>query len=89
LRILRILDKYTIQAVQRAVKHKARKVGRPIAMDGERILYCIRCLKSNYEVQGMLYEPFFTICYECAENLATFVKHLRDREKETAANEET
>jgi len=79
------MDKYTIQIVQRAVKQKARKVGRPIALDGECIAYCIRCLKSNYEVEGLLFDPFFSICYECVDNLAIFVGYLRDAERQKLA----
>lgn len=74
------MDRYTLQILQRAVHNKARKVGRPIVLDGERILYCIRCLRSNHEVEGMVWDPYFCVCYECVDNLAIFLKHLRDKE---------
>ena len=66
------LDRHTIAVLQRAVKRMF-----PVLEDGELVLYCIRCLKSNYEVDLMIYDPFFTVCDECIDNLATFMRHLR------------
>lgn len=74
------LDRHTILAVQRAVKRKARKVRHPAILGGERVVYCIRCLKSNHEVERILYDPFFSLCSECVENLYKFLTHLRSRE---------
>ena len=82
------MDRYTIAVLQQAVKRKARKVGRPIALDGERILYCMRCLKSNHEVEWMAYEPFFIICDECVRNLAIFMEHSREEQRHTQAQSE-
>ena len=76
------MDRHTILTVQRAVKKKARKARFPAFQDGERVVYCIRCLKSNHEVELMLYDPFFTVCDECVDNLAIFLGHLRNAEKQ-------
>jgi len=75
------MDRHTILAVKRAIK-KARKVGRPIVLDGERILYCIRCLKGNHEVERMVYDSYCNLCSECIDNLAIFLGHLRNAEKQ-------
>jgi len=75
------MDKYTIQTVQRAVKQKARKVRRPISLDGELIVYCMRCLRSNYEVPRMVWEPFFCVCTDCIRDLAIFAEHLHEQDE--------
>ena len=75
------LDRHTILTVQRAVK-KARKARFPASLDGERVVYCIRCLRGSHEVKLMLYDPFFTVCDECVDNLAIFLGHLRNAEKQ-------
>ena len=82
------MDRYAIAVLQRAVKRKAHKVGRPIAMDGERILYCMRCLKSNYEVEAMVWEPFLCICTDCIRDLAIFAEHLLEKQRHTQAQSE-
>ena len=83
------LDRHTLLVIQRAVKRKARKARFPAIQDGERILYCIRCLKSNYEVEAMVYEPFFTICNGCIRDLAIFMEHrLREKQRYTQAQPE-
>ncbi len=81
------MDRHTLHTIQRAVKQKARKVGRPIvALDGERILYCMRCLKSNYEVEAMVWEPFLCICTDCIRDLAIFAEHvIREKQGHTQA----
>jgi hypothetical protein len=76
------LDRYTIAVTQRAMKKKARKVRFPAIQDEERVVYCCRCLKGSYEVELMVYDPFFSLCSECIENLATFLEHLRDAKKQ-------
>ncbi len=78
------LDRHTLLVLQRAVKRKARKARFPAIQDGERILYCIRCLRGSHEVKRMLYDPFFTVCDECVDNLAIFLKHLRDKDLASA-----
>ena len=75
------MDRYTIQTLQRAIK-KARKARFPAFHDGERVVYCMRCLKSNHEVERILYEPYFSVCSECVENLGIFLEHLRNAEKQ-------
>ena len=74
------MDRHTIQTVQRAVKRKARKVARPVPVNGERIVYCCLCRKSNYEVEKILYDPFISLCSECIDSLAVFLKQLRDKD---------
>ena len=82
------MDRHTILTVQRAIK-KTRKVRRP-ALHDVGILYCIRCLRNNYEVKAMVYEPFFTICDECVRNLAIFMEHvIREKQGHTQAQSGT
>ena len=75
------MDRHTIQTVQRAVKRKARKVVRPVSVNGERVLYCTRCLKSNYEVEAMIHDRFFNLCDECLRNLAIFMEHFLEKRR--------
>ena len=76
------MDRHSIAVLQRAVHRRARKVGRPIvALDGERTLYCMRCLKSNHEVEAMVWEPFLCVCTDCIRDLAIFAEHLLERQK--------
>jgi hypothetical protein len=75
------IDRHTLFVLQRAVKRKARKARFPAFHDGELVVYCMRCLKSNHEVERILYEPFFSVCSECVENLGIFLEHLRNAEK--------
>ena len=82
------LDRHTILTVQRAVK-KARKTRFPAIQDGERVVYCIRCLRGSHEVEWMAYEPFFTICGECIDNLAIFMEHkLAEKQRHTQTQPE-
>lgn len=76
------MDRHTILTVQRAVKRKSRKTRFPAFQDGERVVYCCRCLKSNHEVERLVYDPFITLCSECITNLATFLEHIRNAEKQ-------
>ena len=81
------MDRHTILTVQRAIR-KSRKVRCPALHDAG-ILYCIRCLRNNYEVKAMIYEPFFTICDECVRNLAIFMEHvIREKQGHTQAQSE-
>lgn len=82
------MDRHTLATIQRAVKQKARKVGRPIEMNGERIVYCFRCLKSNYEVEWVAWEPFFCICNNCIDDLAKFKEHSLEKQRHTQAQSE-
>ena len=73
--------------VQRAVK-KARKARFPAFQDGERVVYCIRCLRGSHEVEWMAYEPFFTICNECIRDLAKFMEHSLEKQRHTQTQPE-
>lgn len=83
------MDRHALTVLQRAVKQKARKAGRSIEMNGERIVYCFRCLRSNYEVTWMAWEPFFVICDECIRDLSKFMEHSLEKQKLAQAQSES
>jgi len=72
-------DRYTLQVVKRATKRKPMR--RQASLDGELIVYCMRCLRSNYEVSRMVWEPFFCVCTDCIRDLAVFAEHLHERDE--------
>ena len=83
------LDRYTIATLQRAAKRKAHKARFPAFHDGERVVYCMRCLKSNHEVEAMVWEPFLCICTDCIRDLAIFAEHLlREKQRHTQTQSE-
>ena len=81
------MDRYTIQTLQRAIK-KARKARFPAFHDGERVVYCMRCLKSNHEVEAMVWEPFLCICTDCIRDLAIFAEHLLEKQRHAQTQSE-
>ena len=76
------LDRHTLAVVKRSVKRKGRKARFPTHIAGIPVVYCNRCLRGSHEVKGMVSDYYFTICHECVDNLAIFVGHLRNAEKQ-------
>lgn len=78
------MDRYTFSAVKRAVKgRKLLENLHEYLQEHNKVVYCRRCLKSNYEVEIMLYDSYFNVCSECIDNLSIFLGHVRRNKEES------